>query len=177
MSDGRQQLVDVMNHVADALRSRPEADDTLTKISLTAREVIPGVDEVSISVSGPDGKIKTVAPTSELVCRPDELQYELDEGPCVDAIKFERTMRSEDLANDPQWPRYGPRAASLGFGCQMAVRIYDSHASHAALNLYSMNIGAFDESAHIAELFASHASVAMGFLSQRRNPQGCSRHP
>ncbi len=161
MSHGRN-LVDVMNQVADALRSRPEADDTLAKITRTACEVITGVDEASISMSGSDGKINTVAPTSMSVRRPDALQYKLNEGPCVDAIKFQQTMRSEDLANDRQWPRYGPQAAQLGFPCQMAVRIYDSHASHAALNLYSFRKGALDGSTHIAELFATHASVAMG---------------
>lgn len=163
MSDDATALVDAMNQVADALRTRPEADDTLTKITRTACEVIPGVDEASISITGPDGQITTVAPTSQSVLRPDELQYELDEGPCVDAIKFQRTMRSEDLADDRQWPKYGPQAVALGFHCQMAVQIYESQASHAALNLYSRRRGAFDETMHIAELFATHASVAMGF--------------
>lgn len=164
MSDA-QQLVAVMNQVADVLRSRPEADDTLTKITLTAREVVPGADEASISVSasGASGGIQTLAPTSALVCRADDLQYELNEGPCVDALKAEQTMRSEDLATDDQWRRYGPQAAALGFHCQLAVPIKDSSESRAALNLYSRSQRAFEHSGHIAELLATHASVAMGF--------------
>jgi len=169
LSDNETQLVDAMNQVADALRSRPEADDTLTKITRTACEVIPGVDEASISISNLEGKIKTVAPTSVSIRRPDELQYELNEGPCVDAIKFQQTMRSEDLGNDRQWPRYGPQAVALGFHCQMAVQIYESQTSHAALNVYSRRRGALDGAVHIAELFATHASVAMGFSRSVEN--------
>ncbi|MGI8888858.1 MAG: GAF and ANTAR domain-containing protein [Nocardioidaceae bacterium] len=157
------ELVELMATVAKALRTAPEDDDTLRRITETAVSTIPGVDYASISITGSDG-IRTLAPTATVVVRADELQYELDEGPCVDAIKFEQTMRSEDVAADDQWPKYGPETAALGIRGQMAVQICDTKDSHAALNLYSRAVGAFDNSQHIAELFATHAAVAMGFV-------------
>jgi hypothetical protein len=36
----------------------------------------------------------------------------LKEGPCLDAIRSGGTVQSADLANDPRWPRWGPRVVS-----------------------------------------------------------------
>ncbi|HZG68532.1 MAG TPA: GAF and ANTAR domain-containing protein [Herpetosiphonaceae bacterium] len=90
------------------------------------------------------------------------MQYQLDEGPCVDALRHEDFQRADDLADDKRWPCYAPKAAALGVGSQMVVRLFDDHNSVGGLNLYAFRPQAFDEDTrHIAWLFARHASLSM----------------
>lgn len=156
-------VVALMQEVAGSLRAHPERDGTLETITRLATEKLPNVDDASISLSYPNGEMRTLAPSSDAVVKADAVQYELDEGPCVDAVKSGLTVRTPRVGSDERWPHYGPQAESLGIAGQMAVHLYATRSSNAALNLYSATDGAFDESTHIAELFASHAAVALGF--------------
>ncbi len=160
------ELVSVMNSVARALTASGEPDDILDAITKTALEVVADTDYASISVVTRDGQMKTVSPTDDVIRSADQLQYTLGEGPCVDAAEHQETLRSPDVANDPRWPRYGPRAAELGLCSQMAIELFATSRSRAALNLYSTTPGAYDESSLIPELFATHAAVAMGFAQE-----------
>ncbi|MBA2444648.1 MAG: GAF and ANTAR domain-containing protein [Nocardioidaceae bacterium] len=157
------ELVGLMREVAASLRARPEGDDTLEIVTGLASEKLPGVDFASISFVAPNGSLVTLAPTDEVISQADIVQYEFDEGPCVDAVRSGVTVHTGHVGTDQRWPAYGPRAATLGLAGQMAVHIYATRSSSAALNLYSASEGAFDETTHIAELFASHAAVALGF--------------
>lgn len=157
------ELVGLMREVAASMRARPEGDDTLQVVTRLAREKLPGVDFASITLISPTGSLMTLAPTDEVISQADAVQYEFGEGPCVDAVRSGATVHSAYVGTDERWPAYGPRAATLGLAGQMAVHIYATRSSSAALNLYSASKWEFDETTHIAELFASHAAVALGF--------------
>ncbi|MEO7261108.1 MAG: hypothetical protein ABI047_07640 [Jatrophihabitantaceae bacterium] len=43
------------------------------------------------------GKLSTLAPTAELVNRVDAIRYELQSGPCVDALVSQVAYRTGDL--------------------------------------------------------------------------------
>lgn len=157
-------LVAAMSRVARSLGDGADTDRILLSISQAASEAIPGADYASITMSYPDGSSSTLAPTDELARRADQVQYELAEGPCLDAVALERTVRSEDLTAEERWPRYTSRVAQLGIRSQMAVEIFRAGSTTAGLNVYSTTAGAFDESQHIVELFASQAAIAMNFV-------------
>ena len=71
-----------------------------------------------------------------------------------------------DLETDDRYPRYGPSAAALGLRSELAVDVFVAGASVMALNLYSRELDAFADARSTAELFASQASVAIGFSEQ-----------
>ncbi len=159
-------LVETMTSVAQALASATEPEDTLDTITTTAVKVIPSTDFASISMCNGGGEIKTLAPTADVIVAADQLQYRFHEGPCVEAVDEQATIRSPHVATDVRWPRYGPRAAALGLRSQMAVELFTAGSSRAALNLYSATPGAYHAGSNIAELFATHAAVAMGFTHE-----------
>ncbi|ADB30556.1 hypothetical protein Kfla_1455 [Kribbella flavida DSM 17836] len=104
------------------------------RVQRTARQLLKGVGVLagrrvgpcglvgltwvaSISITGKDGRIQTLAPTDEVARRGDALQYELGEGPCLDVVFEEPVVQVDDVGTDLRWPRYGrvlPR--SLGSG-------------------------------------------------------------
>jgi GAF domain-containing protein len=157
-------IVAAMSRVARSLGDGADVDKTLHALTQAALEALAGVDSVTITMADRDGSLRTLAPTSELGRQADVLQYELHEGPCLDAVAMEQTIRSADLTDEERWPAYTPRAARLGIGSQMAVEIFRTSSTCAGLNLYSTTTGALDESRHIVELFASQAAIAMNFV-------------
>lgn len=159
-------LVNVMNAVAAALSSPSELEETLVRITHTARDTVPGAHHASITVRHPDGRLETMAPTDALVCQIDQMQYELREGPSFDAVTDDDFVLSDDLGAEAQWPIYGPRIAELGIQSQLAMRLHLDTKSHIGLNLYSRDLDAFDDPQHVAELFASHAKIALGYAHE-----------
>ncbi len=153
-----------MSHVARSLADGADSDKALQALTGAALQAIPGADYVSITMAYSDGSLTTLAPTHDTAHQADQIQYELGEGPCLSAVGLEETVRSEDMTSEARWPAYAPRVTALGIGSQMAVEIFRAGSACAALNLYSTTRGAFDESQHIVELFASQAAIAMNFV-------------
>jgi GAF domain-containing protein len=158
-----QQLSSTMAEVARALEASSEGEDTATVITRQACRVVPGVDFASISINHVDGRVETVAATDAVVAQTDRLQHDMAEGPCRTSALEHVTVYAPDLATDDRWPSYGAAAVSLGIHAQLAVELYTTGSTQAAINMYSRTTDAFGQSAHIAELFASQAAVALGF--------------
>ncbi len=156
-----------MAEVAESMTGPTELDETLQVITRCTVDTIPGIVEASISITTKDGEIKTLAPTGPMVTRADHLQYELGEGPCLDAAIEEPVVAVNDLATDPRWPDFGPKAAALGFGSQVAFQFRAVPHVRGALNLYAIEPNAIDQdSVHLGSMFAGQVAVAMGWARQ-----------
>src|SRR5215208_4885121 len=79
---------------------------------LLATELIPNCDHAGISIVHRNRTIDTPAATDEVARRGDELQYALDEGPCLDAIWHYDTVISANLAEEDRWISWAPRVAA-----------------------------------------------------------------
>jgi ANTAR domain-containing protein/GAF domain-containing protein len=146
-----------------ALGSGDGLDVTLQRITALAVETLPWVDYASLSFLRADGHLETTAPTDSLARDLDSRQYELREGPCYEAVSDIGVVRSQHVGTDPRWPRYAPIAADAGINSQLALEVYRNHSSRGGLNLYARQPEAFSYRDNLAELFATHAAVAMGY--------------
>jgi transcriptional regulator with GAF, ATPase, and Fis domain len=156
-------IADVLTQVALEINAPSTVDATLDRIVHTARRSLPGIDHVGVSVSRRDGGIETRAATGDLVLALDELQYRLNEGPCLYAIAAATVVRVEDAAHDERWPRYMPEAVRRGVRSQLGLQLGLDGETLGGLNLYSTSVDRFDDEVlHTAELFAVHAALAMG---------------
>jgi hypothetical protein len=77
-------------------------DDALARIAEVARQVVPGVDEVSVTLLGPAGA-HTAAFTGKEALELDEWQYERGHGPCLAAAAAAITVGIPDTAADARW--------------------------------------------------------------------------
>jgi GAF domain-containing protein len=140
-----------------------DLDTTLQAIVESAQRSMPGIDHVGISVAHRNGTIETRAATSDLVWQLDDLQYGLDEGPCVHAIEAEPVVKVEHARHEQRWPRYMPSACELGLRSQLGLALYNDATTLGGLNMYSTSSDTIDpEVEDLAELFAAHAAVALG---------------
>jgi hypothetical protein len=164
----RTDLIDVMEQVTVSLRYPMDVAGALEAITLGAVEAVPGIEQVSVSITGKDGRIQTLAPTGTLAVEADELQYELSEGPCLDAVLDEPVVQVDDIRTDLRWPSYGPRAAKqLGIGSQLAFQFRAEPHARGSLNLYSSRPNTItNETRQIGVLFANLAAVALCWSRQ-----------
>ncbi len=148
-------------------------DDNLAE---TAESVVAlacdtlGCEHAGLTVFRAGGAFETLAPTSPFVVDADLLQYELREGPCVEAAWEQDTFVSNDLANDQRWPQWGPKAAVLGFGSLLAARLTIGGTSLGALNIYSTDKREFTaDDRDTAVIFATHAAAPLISVREREN--------
>ncbi|HEY3559455.1 MAG TPA: GAF and ANTAR domain-containing protein [Kribbella sp.] len=161
-------LLGVMDQVAESLQFPIDLDETLGIITAGAVAAMPGIEYASISLTRRDGRIETLAPTDVVAVKADELQYELSEGPCLDAALEEPVVRVDDIRTDPRWPAYGPRVAKeLGIGAQIAFQFRAEPHVRGGVNLYSGEPGTLtDETQQLGFLFANLVAVALGWSRQ-----------
>jgi len=135
---------------------------TVRRIVERAVEVVPGCDHSGISMRRRRHRVETVATTSEVAQACDDLQYELGEGPCLDAIWQESCYLTTDTSNDPRWPLWGPQVADQGVGSVLSIRLATSRETLGALNLYAEQVDGFTpDDVDLAMIYALHATNAM----------------
>ena len=159
---GEEQLARQLSGLARNLQEEETLQDTLQRIVRAAVENVPGAEFAGITVVEGRRKVSTQAWTDKLVCDADRSQYETSQGPCLDTVYEQQTVRVCDIQTEERWPEFTARGAKLGLGSQISFQLYVTGDNLGALNLYSKTPEAFgDESEQIGLLFASHAAVAM----------------
>jgi GAF domain-containing protein len=162
---GRTVALDALaRRLAEAARSlqrQTSPQQVMDGIVNLAREMVPGAEEATITMVRKDRHCYSAAATSTLASDFDVLQDETGEGPCLDAIWHQQTVRVDDLATDPRWPVLGPRAAERGVRSMLCLQLFVHRDTLGALDLLTHSPSAYtDESEHVGLLLASHAAIA-----------------
>jgi hypothetical protein len=152
--------------LAEALAGELTVHGVLRRVVEITQHAAPGADLVSVTLRSPAG-YTTPVETDPLATRLDEIQYRLDEGPCVEATRTAGLglTFSADLGRHSEYPRFGSAAAALGVHSVLAVGMFP-HGGDAprmgALNIYSHEVGGLDGlDRDIALVLAAHAATAL----------------
>ncbi|BBX20380.1 hypothetical protein CRI77_03565 [Mycolicibacterium duvalii] len=151
-----------MAELARTVASPRRVDDVLSDVTAEVMNLIPGVAAAGVLFVGKEGGFESVAGTSELPHRLDELQMKYREGPCLDAATHELVVRSDDFRTEQRWPHYAPAAVELGVLSGLSFKLYTSSRTAGALNLFATEADAFDANAEtIGTILAAHAAAAI----------------
>lgn len=163
-------LADQLSDLSRKLERHDDVDDTLGAIVHAAVGTVPGAQHASVTSTRARREVHTRASTGDLPVALDQAQYDTGQGPCLDALFEQETVRVSDLASDDRWPDFARRAHDMGISGMLAVRLFVQGDDLGALNLYTANANAFDDdSEHVALLFAAHAAVAMSGAQKKEN--------
>lgn len=158
-----------LSKLARSMQNEVDSDDILQSMVHAAIELIPGVEHGSVSVVTGRKDVGSRAASSELPKRIDAIQMEVGEGPCLDAVYEQRTVRVANMKEEERWPRFSPRAFEAGAGSMLSFQLFVEGDNLGALNLYARDVNAFsDESEHIGLLVAAHAAVAFADSQKTR---------
>jgi GAF domain-containing protein len=170
VTDEASQIAAALAEAARRINAPDNVSSTLKTIVEVARDSMPDVDHVGISITHRRGKIETMAATDPLVYELDRVQYELREGPCVQAIETDPVIVVNNLRHDQRWPRYIPRAVEQGVRSQLGLRLYVEKETLGGINVYSTSSDEIsEETQHLAELFAAHAALALGRIRREED--------
>ena len=90
---GKDELAISLSKLARSLQQQDAPDKTLVALVEAVVELIPGVPEGSISVVRDPRQVASQAASGELPRRVDAVLAETGEGPCLDALYEEQTVR------------------------------------------------------------------------------------
>ena len=156
---------DLRDELAAAAREMQDdsPQEAMQRAVMLATEIIPGCHAAGVCVVYRGDRIDTHATSTDALKEIDALQHELDEGPCLDALREDHTVRSDDLSKDDRWPSWGPRVVErLGLLSSVSYRLYLTDQDLGALNLYGKDASAFtDDDVHDGLALAAHVSVAL----------------
>ena len=167
--NGEHQLAEELADVARELIGAGEVEATLQRIVALAVKTVAGADHAGVSlVVG--NHVETPAQNDATPQAIDELQNEVGEGPCLDAIREHEVFETGDLAAETRWPRFSTEAVErTGVHSVLAMRLYSHEHTLGALNLYGQARDAFDDGDRsIAAIFAAHAAVALRAAQQQQ---------
>jgi transcriptional regulator with GAF, ATPase, and Fis domain len=144
-----------------ALVSTRSVEQFLHQMAVLAASLVSGGLSCGMTMQ-PGSRPVTVACSDELAARVDEVQYALDDGPCLRAMRDRQVVRIEDTAAGGRWPEFEAQAASHGIRSCLALPLTADGKPVGVLNLYARAAAAFGAAeARRAEAFAENAAGAL----------------
>jgi len=134
-----------------------------------AAEVSPGLSCGLTARS--DGRALTIASSDGYANMLDQLQYRLEQGPCLTTLHTGKVVVDDRIDGESRWPLYRMQGEAAGLGVSLSVPVSHGTQVLAALNLYSRTARSFTASERDrAQRFADLAAggVAIAFKLARR---------
>ena len=150
-----------LKELHDALVNTESVDQFLHDMAVLAARLV-GTDLSCGMTMRSNGRPATVACSDPVAATVDAVQYELDNGPCLHAMRDGHMVRIDDTADKARWPEFERRAASHGIRSCLALPLRSEGRRVGALNLYARAASAFGVAeAQRAADFAENASGAL----------------
>jgi GAF domain-containing protein len=150
-----------LKELHDALVNTESVDQFLHDMAVLAARLV-GTDLSCGMTMRSNGRPATVACSDPVAATVDAMQYELDNGPCLHAMRDGHMVRIDDTADKARWPGFERRAASHGIRSCLALPLRSEGRRIGALNLYARTASAFGAAeAQRAADFAENASGAL----------------
>lgn len=172
-SSGFHELERAPSEVALALFAPATVAGTLQQIVDLAVRSIDACDAAGILIVT-DGTAATAAASGRLAVELDQLQVDVGEGPCLAASERGTGVYASDMADDPRWPAFGPRALAAGVRSMLAYSLGPPHRLErpSALNLYARLPAAFGATDRAqGQLFATLARLALDTAEERASDE------
>ena len=167
-------LTEIMTRLAGVLFSEETLQSALDLTCRLARTTLPDAAGAGVTL-GRNGKNHTAAYTDEIVEQADAKQYELDEGPCLDAIRNNEVVIVNDVMTEERWPRWTPAAAELGLKSSVSAPLEVHGEAIGACKVYSKVQGSYDEGhGEILGMFGESSAIVLANMQGYLDAQDLS---
>jgi ANTAR domain len=149
---------DVWTRLEPNLRGSTTIDGYLQAAADMTGDVIEVVGSYSLCTSLYGSPI-TVGTSDRTAWEADQVEFDTEDGPCVEALRTCAVVTGIDLATESRWPAWAAIATLLGFASAAGIPAEVSRGHRIALNLYAHRPQAFDdETLHRATLFVQEVA-------------------
>lgn len=174
--DDQSGLSESLTALGQFVLSEQSLQESLQRVAELSVRAVYGADGAGVTWVAA-GKPTTVTAAGDFVRRIDEIQYSLDEGPCLSAFSTQEMVLVPSLETDHRWPRFTPAALGHGLRGLVAAPLTVRGARLGALNIYALQADVFDETAVLtAALFAEQAAIVLGNAEAYTRAQDAALH-
>jgi hypothetical protein len=154
-------LSPALSELAGLLLSTEAFIELLQEVAELAVRIVEPVVTCGITLAQQD-RVFTVAAADELASQLDEQQYELDTGPCLQALAGGEVVDVPDLGVESRWDGYPTMAMGRGILGVHSVPLIVAGKPVGVLNLYAATPHAFGVvDRQLAALLAGQAALAV----------------
>lgn len=151
---------------ARALLHEPDVQATLKRTVSDAATTLNGALYASVTLVLQRRHVETPVYTDDRALKADHLQYEMGQGPCLDAVWEQDTFHIQDMITEPRYGDWSRRVvAETGIRSSLSLQLFtdpETVVSLGALNLYSPQPRSFDPDTRAeAVALAAHAAIAL----------------
>jgi GAF domain-containing protein len=165
MADGlplADEMSAVLARMSGLLLSEETVSTAVGLVTALAADAIPGAVGAGVTLVDERGGKSTSGASDPVVDKADDMQYELDEGPCLTAWAHRALIRLDDIGSDRRWPRWCRAVEPLGLSAAMSAPLVAGDRSLGAVKVYGRLPGAFDQHAeHLLVMFAAQAAILL----------------
>ena len=164
-------LVNTFVDLADTLVADFDVIELLSKVTDGCVEVL-NVDAAGLMLISPDGDLRVMASSSDVMRILELFEIQANEGPCLDCYRTGEPVINQDLsASEQRWPKFTVEALKAGFHSVDALPMRLRGTIIGALNLFHMSPGKMaDADVAAAQAFADVATI--GVLGHRAAIEG-----
>ncbi|MET8849585.1 GAF and ANTAR domain-containing protein [Amycolatopsis sp. NPDC004625] len=126
------------------LREEEDFRILLQHVCLQVRHAVPGVGEASVTLVTGDAP-HTATATSSIVGELDGDQYRIGDGPCLEAMRDGKIVRTTVADALERWPEFSRGAREAGFGSFLAAPLVADAEFSGAVNCYGRQDDGFEE--------------------------------
>jgi hypothetical protein len=135
---------------------------------------VTGVSGAGIMIASGDMSRGSVCTTDRVSALVEELQFELGEGPCVDACQLDRPVLEPDLASPAttRWLAFTAPAVEAGVGAIFGFPLHIGAVRLGAMNLYCDRPGPLTDEQHLDALVMADVAAQAVLMMQANAPAG-----
>ena len=125
---------------------------------------------VGMTLMNAAGHQAVIGTSGAVASRLEEIQFDLGEGPSVDASRYDRTVGSDDLGDGVllRWPAFAPAALAAGISAVTAVPLSVGGVRLGSLSMYRSAPGRLDvQQQTAAQAYGGAAVVVLLHLQDR----------
>jgi hypothetical protein len=166
------QILEAINAAGRPGRSLPE----LLCVDCTT---VLGLSATGMALMNESGHQGVIASSGPLAAQLEDLQFELGEGPSLDASRANSPVVHPDLTASAvmPWLGFGPAALAVGVRAVFALPLQVGAIQLGALCLYRATPGRWDNEGTATALAYADAAVAVLLLLQAQTQPGPALHP
>ncbi|MBW3658812.1 MAG: GAF domain-containing protein, partial [Actinobacteria bacterium] len=128
-------LLRILLDFANTLVGDYSLDEVLGSLGRNVAELFD-VEGAGVMLEDGHGDLRFTSASDPGLLRIEELQIELDEGPCLLAYRSGVIVNASDVADDPRFPRFGQAAARHGIMGVFSVPLAYRDTTVGAFNIY-----------------------------------------
>src|ERR1700712_3526567 len=152
-SPARPLLAGAVDELGQLLLNSDSFHELMVAIAALIVRTVPGATTCGVTMAN-GGRVITAGAADDLAVQLDEHQYDLDEGPCLQALREQRIVDAPDLGAEQRWNGYPQTAQALGIAAIYSSPLLVADHTIGVVNLYADRKDPFDAAGKelIAEL-------------------------